>query len=140
MKRLSASDRQDTGVGGLRRIMLASRENERLAPLAEGLWMLTNSEIHQAKSRLEAMHLLREKRIDLVVIDETLSDVPGLELAKLVAREHPFVNCILVDGASPAGFHERTEGLGLLMQLPSPPDMADAKSIMSQLAAIDASW
>lgn len=117
-------------------IMLVSRERERLASLASGLWTLAETEIHQASSRTEVMELLQEKGIALVVIDEQLTDMSGLDLAKMVARQHPFVNCILVDGQPPEIFHEQTEGLGVLMQLPSPPEMADAKSIMTHLTAI----
>lgn len=117
-------------------ILLVSREGERLASLAAGLWTLAESQIFQARSRSEAIELLQEEGIELVVIDEQLTDMSGLDLAKMVARKHPFVNCILVDNQSPEIFHEQTEGLGVLMQLPSPPEMADAKSIMTHLAAI----
>lgn len=133
------NNNNDAAQTGPMQIMLVSRERERMAPLASGLWTLAETEIHQASSQIEALDLLKEKEIELVVIDEQLTDMSGIDLAKMVARQHPFVNCILVDTQSPEAFHEQTEGLGLLMQLSSPPEMADAKSIMTHLAAIGAS-
>jgi len=135
MQQLNDTTR-DNRVNRPMQIMLVSHERERMAPLASGLWTLAETEIHQASSRAEALELLQEKGIELVVIDEQLADMSGIDLLKMVARQHPFVNCILVDTQPPETFHEQTEGLGVLMQLQSPPEMADAKSIMTHLAAI----
>lgn len=124
---------------GAIRIMLASREKDRLAHLAAGLRTLAESEIHQAGSKGAVLALLEEGQVDLVVIDEELADMNGLQLARLIARQYPFVDCVLIDDTEQSAFHEKTEGLGVLMQLPSPPEMADAKSIIAHLAAISAS-
>lgn len=116
------------------RILMAG--GERLVSLATGLWTLAEAEIHKAGSGKEVMDLLAEKPFELVVIDEELGDMSGIELARQVAYRQPFVNCILVDSEPHEIFHEKTEGLGVLMQLPSPPDMADAKTILHHLATI----
>lgn len=125
-------------AGGLLRIMLAGGARQRLAPLATGLFMNTEAELHQAASSTEAMTLLREKLIGLVIVDEELSDAPGIELVRMVARNHPFVHCVLVSRLPAEDFHELTEGLGVLMQLSSPPQLSEAKAILAQLSAVDA--
>lgn len=118
------------------RILLASGGKERLAQLAVGLWTLTSCVVDRAASTGEVLARLAEGQVDLVVIDHQLADLSGLDLAKDVARLYPFVNCIMVDDSDPAEFHEKTEGLGILMQLPNPPEMGDAKSILTHLRII----
>jgi DNA-binding NarL/FixJ family response regulator len=84
------------------------------------------------------MTMLREKNLGLVIVDEELADAPGIELVRLVARNHPFVHCVLVSRLPAEEFHELTEGLGVLMQLSSPPQLSEAKAILAQLSAVDA--
>ena len=117
-------------------VLLASCREERLAQLAMGLWTLASCAVHRAESGAEVLARLMEGGTDLLVIDEQLTDITGIELAREVARCHPFVDCIMVDNCEPADFHVKTEGLGILMQLPSPPQMADAKSILGHLRVI----
>lgn len=125
-------------AGGPLRILLASGARQRLAPLATGLWMNTEAELHQTAGTAEAMTMLRQRPIELVVVDEELVDAPGIELVRLVARNHPFVYCALVSRLPEEQFHELTEGLGVLMQLSSPPQLSEAKAILAQLSAVDA--
>lgn len=121
------------------KIILASDASQRLASLAAGLRTDAGAELYQAESTGEVMELLNVESIELVIIDEALSDMQGMELARLLAEQQPFVNCILVSRLPADEFHERTEGLGVLMQLPSPPEMESARSIVTHLSAIKAS-
>ncbi len=133
---LTEVEAKRSSAGERLRILLAGDVPGRLASLAVGLRTLSEAEILQAASAAEALALLGENPVDLVVIDEQLNDAQGLELAGQLARRHPFVSCMLVDGRSPEQFHQATEGLGVLLQLPSPPEMADARSVLEQLAAV----
>lgn len=117
-------------------IILAGAEKERLADLASGLWTSLPCEIEQLASSAEVLSILEQGRRDLVIVDEQLKDRSGLELAQEIARSHPFVDCIMIDGSSPEDFHEKTEGLGVLLQLPSPPTILDAESVVAHLRAI----
>ncbi len=129
----------EPGDGESMKIVLASSMAQRLAPLAEGLWTLAKAELYQAGSVIEVMELLKTKPMELVVIDERLNDGKGLDLAKRIAQEQPFVNCVLVSESAAEDFHEETEGLGVLMQLNSPPDIGDSQLIVTHLEAIRAS-
>lgn len=120
-------------------VILASNIAQRLVPLAEGLWTIAKTELYQAGTGAEVMELLEKKQMELVIIDEELKDSSGIELAQRIAREQPFVNCILISDLAAEDFHETTEGLGLLMQLNSPPAMEDSKLIVTHLEAIKAS-
>lgn len=72
----------------------------------------------------------------IVVIDEQLLDMDGMSLAKEIARLHPFVNTALTGSRSAEDFHEATEGLGVLMQLPSPPDGEAADRLLTYYRSI----
>lgn len=122
------------------RILLASGQNERFSLLAAGLWTSAEVLLHQVGSGEEVLHLLGGSEVDLVIVDERLGDCSGLDLVRHMARCHPFVNCMLVSDLEGERFHEMTEGLGVLMQLPSPPRMETARSIVEHLATIRSSW
>ena len=61
-----------------------------------------------------ALDMLLEKQVDLVIVDETLKDMSGLDLARQVAVKNPLAAVALVSPLSEEAFHETTEGLGLV--------------------------
>ena len=79
---------------------------------------------------------LKTQAIDLVVIDEQLDDMTGIEFVKQVVKVNPLVNTVVVSGLSAEDFHEATEGLGVLLQLPWQPQAGDAERLLAVLAKI----
>ena len=77
-----------------------------------------------------------EESFDLMVADENLGDIAGLELIKSVITIQPMLNCAVVSSLSPAKFHEASEGLGILMQLPVEPDKEAADRLLEHLKKI----
>jgi DNA-binding NtrC family response regulator len=124
------------GMSEALKILLASSDMGRLAPLAAGFWNLAEAELFRAKSISEVSRLLSDNAIELVVIDETLADISGFALAEQVAKNHPFVNSILVSELPDSDFHELTEGLGVLMRLRSPLEEGQAGGVLDRLAHI----
>ncbi|WP_185602193.1 response regulator, partial [Paenibacillus sp. 598K] len=55
-------------------------------------------EVHQAASGLEAVALLEQMRIDIVVTDIRMPGMDGLQLCKYVQEHHPLTKCILLSG------------------------------------------
>ena len=76
------------------------------------------------------------KSFDMVVSDESLSDMTGLEFVKKLVMTHPMTHCALVNSLSPETYHEASEGLGLLMQLPAAPDRETSEQLLSHLKTI----
>lgn len=74
-----------------------------------------------------------EKQFDLLVADETLGDMSGLELIESVIMSQPMLNCAVVSSLSMEDYHEASEGLGVLMQLPSAPGREEADALMKHL-------
>lgn len=115
------------------RVVVASKLVARMADFQEGLAAGAEVEIFQADSGEGVLQLLAGHTIDLVAIDGEVVDMAGLGLAKEVARLHPFVSSVLVSEKSEADFHEETEGLGVLMRLPDPPQEASALLVLHHL-------
>lgn len=84
----------------------------------------------------EALTTISEKVFDLLVTDETLSDMTGLELIKSVVTSQPMLNCAAVSSLLPGAFHEASEGLGILMQLPVGPGKQEAVQLLERLKKI----
>jgi len=84
----------------------------------------------------KALFILDAKKFDLVVIDEKLSDMTGLDFAKKLIAVNPLINCALVSSLSPEDFHNASEGLGIVMQLPPLPNKEDTEKLLEHLSRI----
>lgn len=111
-------------------------ETERFASFASALQGNEPIKVFWKKSGEEVLEQLAHDRIQIVAVDEKLGDMAGLELVNRLAEQHPFVNSALVSTSSAEDFHEETEGLGVLMQLPDPPDDEAASALLSHYKAI----
>ncbi len=93
-------------------------------------------DISWATSGGEALHLVAEKQYSLLMTEETLSDMSGLELAKKTVMTNPMINLAVMSALSHKEFHEASEGLGVLCQIPSKPTEKDAWALMSSLKEV----
>ena len=117
------------------RIMLAGRDQMSLTALKAGL---TNRDVHivRAVSGGTGLSMVAEGNFDLVVTDENLGDMTGLEFIRAIVAKRPMINCAAVSSLTSAGFHEAGEGLGILMQLPVEPGQKHADMLLEQLKSI----
>ena len=79
---------------------------------------------------------LKGKTTDLVIVDQQLDDMSGIEFIKHLVTINPLANTALVGERKAEAFHEATEGLGVLMQLPLRPTGEDAEALLAVLAKI----
>lgn len=86
----------------------------------------------------EAISAVSEKPFDLLVADENLGDMTGLELIAAIVARLPMLNCAVVSSLSPGEFHEASEGLGILMQLPVEAGKKEADQLLEHLQKIQA--
>lgn len=116
-------------------ILLVSRDKASLSELQAGL-QAYGGQTSWVDSGTQALSMIAEKDIDLVVADESLTDMTGPDCIKMVVSKRPMVNCAVVSSLSPADFHEAGEGLGILMQLPVGPGREDARQMLGHLINI----
>jgi CheY-like chemotaxis protein len=84
----------------------------------------------------EVLSAISENSFDLLVTDETLDDMRGLALIESVVAIKPTLNCAVVSSLSPGDFHDASEGLGILMQLPANPGTEEAHQLLEYLIKI----
>ncbi len=102
------------------KVLLATKQRERFAPIERGLLNVADAEFHEADSSGKVFEILKAEDISLVILDEILADTTGLEVVKILAKKAPFISCALVSDLEADTFHHQTEGLGVLMQLSVP--------------------
>ena len=79
---------------------------------------------------------LEGERVDLVIVDEQLNDMSGIAFINQMIKVSPLANTALVSTLAADEFHEATEGLGVLMQLPLQPQKKDAEALLAVLEKI----
>ncbi len=109
---------------------------ERFASFAQGLNNEKEVAFTYQSSGAAVLETLSQGGWQLVAIDEELEDMTGLALLNRIAERHPFVNTALVSTLSEEEFHEETEGLGVLLKLPSPPDAEAAARLLAHYRSI----
>lgn len=74
--------------------------------------------------------------IDLVIMEEALSDMNAKVLVEAVTTQSPMTNCAITGTMDKKQFHDVYEGYGVLMQLPVQPGQDDARNLENQLKKI----
>ena len=116
-------------------VLIASRDNTSLSNLSAVL-KENDVQVFIAESGANALSMISEQKFDLVIADETLSDMTGLEFARKLVSVNPMINCAMISSLSPEDFHEASEGLGILMQIPPEPDKVHAENLLNHLNKI----
>lgn len=116
-------------------IMLAGRDSASLTALKAGLAQ-KDVNLVRAESGGIGLSLMAESHFDLVIADENLGDMTGLEFIRAIVSKRPLINCAVISSLTPEDFHEAGEGLGILMQLPVNPGREHADKLLERLESI----
>ncbi|MBU4176151.1 MAG: response regulator [Desulfobacteraceae bacterium] len=114
-------------------VVLVSSDKDFFADLASNMGKNVNLNISRAKSGGNALSMISVNSFELVVTDESLSDMTGLKFVEKLVSINPMINCAAVSSLSSEDFHAATEGLGILMQLPPRPDKIHAENLLQYL-------
>ena len=114
-------------------ILMTTSTRASLSDLADAFKNRGNIQVSWANSGAEALEKMPEGKFDLVITDENLSDMTGIEFVGKLVMMNPMMNCIAVSTLSPEDFHEASEGLGILMQLPPNPGQTEANELLQYL-------
>jgi CheY-like chemotaxis protein len=121
----------------MNRIVLVSSEYGTLGPLAESLKKYQQNSVSWVSSGEEVFEAARNGQVDVVVAAADLGDGDGHSFIEQVAKKLPLINSALISPLRPDEFHEKTEGLGVFMQLPENPGSQEAKKMMELLDSIN---
>ena len=118
------------------RILIVSSENNFSASLFSILKDRNGVEVLRSKSGHQGLSMVNDRNFHLVIADENLNDMTGLEFAKKLVSVNPVINQAIASSLSHDEFHEASEGLGILMALPLEPMEVDVNRLMEQLRKI----
>lgn len=116
--------------------IISTEDRNRFSSLATTLETLIQAEISWAASGKETLAEAGGIQPLLVVIDEDLPDMTGIEIVRELLKTNAMINTALVSPLSEEDFHEFSEGLGVLLQLPATPGENEAGKIVSSLKGI----
>jgi len=100
------------------KLLLVSPDKDALSDLVSALAKHSDVELSWAESGETALQRASTTPLDLIITDEMLGDMTGLEFAGKLVAVNPMINCASVSSLSPEKFHEASEGMGLMAQLP----------------------
>jgi len=115
------------------KILLATSEKEPFSEFADILKQKDEIELTWAGTGQEALEAISDNPVDLVVVNENIGDMTGIEFMKKLLQINPMISCAAISTLAPEEFHEASEGLGVLMQLPASPDKLDAENLIQRL-------
>jgi DNA-binding NarL/FixJ family response regulator len=118
------------------RVLLLTKDSTRFSNLVAGLQHRLEIEVVSATTATDGFLLLKGTQINLVIVDEQLGDMDGIVFVKQLVKINPLINTAIVSARTPEEFHEATEGLGVLMQLPREPGQKDAETLLAILLKI----
>ena len=114
-------------------ILLVSDQTDTFQELAETLQTDPAIDIGWAHDGQTAMERAAGQSPDLVILDETVGGTSGLEWIRRLMAVNAFVQTGVVSRLPHDAFHEASEGLGILVQLPPAPGRDDARQILAAL-------
>ncbi|MBT6341692.1 MAG: response regulator [Desulfobacula sp.] len=116
-------------------ILLVSREKD-VFKAVESVFTENKMSFEWTGTAQDAVELLAEKNIDLVITDETLPDMAGRKLVETIIVKNPMIDCVVLSALTHDKFHEAYEGLGVLMQFPLEPDKTSALKLLDHMNRI----
>jgi len=118
------------------RILIVSSENNFADSLFSILKDRNGVEVLRSESGNKGLSMIRDRDFHLVIADENLNDMTGLEFAKKLVSANPLINQAIASSLSHDEFHEASEGLGVLMALPPEPGEVDVNRLLEYLQNI----
>ena len=110
-------------------ILIVTRRALELAPFADALAQGTGMDLRFTDGWVNAKAALKTFAPNFVVLDEGLRGGPPLDLARQIIQVNAMINIAVVSALEPEAFHEASEGLGILAQVPADPIEDDGAAL-----------
>jgi len=117
----------------MHKILVVSPNRDTLSILDSTLKNHNDVDLTWVESGGKALETVSDTTFDLVVTDESLEDMTGLELAGKLLSVNPMINCAVMSNLLHEDFHEASEGLGLMAQLPVLPSEEETGELLQRL-------
>ena len=121
------------GTVSMFKIVFLINEKQDFARLAQGFRKVPDCSMEWAESIEEVVKKITAHFSGLVIVDEKVNGFSNLEIARQMVLANPMIHLALVSSLSHDAFHEASEGLGLMDQLPLQPDKGQADNLLQGL-------
>ncbi len=118
------------------RILLVYNDQGLTTEFVNAIGGVDDTEITTTDNGNNALEFVQNTTSDIAIIAETLPDMTGIELVERVVKVNPMVNTAVVSDLHDEAFHEATEGLGILMAIPSKAGKTEASNLITYLGTI----
>lgn len=118
------------------KVLLVTPQADTLALFAAALSAEGDIVLDWAGSGAAALKRASKSPPDVMVIDNHLGDMPGLELIRRALTVNAMINSALISSLPPDDFHRQYEGLGILVQLPPDPGADQARDLVRRLREV----
>jgi two-component SAPR family response regulator len=118
------------------KLLLVSRDINPFNELISALKEYNDVELEISAPGEKALTMITDKAVDLVILDEHLGDMTGLEFVRKLLKINPMINSAVVSGLSHDEFHESSEGLGIMHQISKQPHKNEAEKMITTLRYI----
>ena len=118
------------------RIVIVSSNLSSLSALSQALQIGGRLSVEWVGSGEDALELVKRSAPDLFILDEKEGEPPDFALVRKIMQQNALINVVMVSRLWEKDFHDAAEGLGILMQLPSQPGLAEAEALLARLALI----
>ena len=114
-------------------VLLVSPSAAQWRAFTEALHSAAGIDVKIVHSAMAAFDAVQEQTPAAVVIDAHLGDMTGAELVRRLIEINAMIQVALVSPDSSEVFHEKNEGLGIMMQLPPDPGQTEAGRMVEKL-------
>ncbi len=106
-----------------KRVLLVDDEGPFLQSLKDGMLSATDVDVLVSQDATEAMELVRQKQVDLVVTDLKMPNLDGFDLLAQLRRSHPLLPVMVMTAYATADISARIRSLGCSSILEKPLDL-----------------
>jgi DNA-binding response OmpR family regulator len=123
-----------------RNILLVTSRPAQLKEFVQTLDRDKETVVVTVESIQEAILAAEELRPLLVIVDDQVWGVAGLDIIRRLIEVNAFIQTAVISELSDREFHNRSEGLGILSKLPLIPMKNDAQKLIKQLEIVAANY
>ena len=115
------------------RIMLVADQAHQFEDLTASLNAVPSVATMEVHTAEEALEMAAAHSPDLVIVDEYVGKVSALALIRRLMKVDAFMQTAAVSRQPHDAFHETSEGLGIMIQIPPRPGKFEAELILKTL-------
>ena len=120
----------------MNQILIVTNDTDKFSAFAKRLSADSHYQVNWANSVQAALDEGLRLSLDLMIIDETVDGLMGIDIARKAILKNAFINLAVASSLPTERFHEVSEGLGIMAQLPLIPNKSDAERLMAAMGRL----